>query len=131
MSGVTLVNFSHPITSAQQAEIAAALDRPLDRILDIPTQFDQGRPFVEQTIALLSQVDIDWETAPLLVNLPAYAPIAAIVLAQLHGLTGHFPAIMRLRPVDGAIPTCYELAEVVPLDRMREAARENRGRDRS
>lgn len=126
MSGVTLVNFSHPITSAQQAEIAAALDQPLDRVLDIPTQFDQDRPFVEQTIALLSQVDIDWETAPLLVNLPAYAPIAAIVLAQLHGLRGYFPEIIRLRPIEGQVLTDYELAEIISLRHIRENWREAR-----
>ena len=63
---------------------------------------------------------------PILANLPGYAPAAAAVLAELHGRMGHFPAIIRLRPIVGTTPTRYEVAEIADLRELRDAARAER-----
>lgn len=47
-----------------------------------------------------------------------------MVLAELHGLTGHFPTIMRLKP-SGAT---YEVAEIINLQKIRDKRRELRYR---
>lgn len=38
----------------------------------------------------------------------------------------HFPAILRLCPVVGSVPTVYEVAELVNLQAVREQARRRR-----
>ena len=49
--------------------------------------------------------------------------IAACVLAELHGRMGYFPTIVRLRPVAGSVSREYELAELIGLQDVRDAAR--------
>ncbi|MGH9546163.1 MAG: CRISPR-associated protein Csx15 [Terriglobales bacterium] len=46
----------------------------------------------------------EWQQVPLLLNLPSLSVIASMVLAEIHGRIGHFPAVMRLRPTLG--PRC-------------------------
>jgi len=48
---------------------------------------------------------------------------AVTLLAYLHGLMGYFPAVIRLRPVEGSTPPQYEVAEVINLQAVREEAR--------
>ena len=124
-----LLNFSHPITPDQQAQIEALAGRAVERVLTLPTQFDNARPFAEQTQALTTAIDLspaEWQTAPLLVVPPAYAPVAMTLLAELHGRMGYFPAIVRIRPLAGSTPPQFEVAEIVNLQAARDAARERR-----
>ncbi len=64
-----------------------------------------------------------WQTDLLLVKLPSLEVIAACVLAELHGRMGYFPTIVRLRPVAGSVSREYELAELIGLQDVRDAAR--------
>ena len=50
----------------------------------------------------------------------------ATLLAELHGRCGYFPAQLRLRPVPGSLPPRFEIAEVLNLQALRDAARERR-----
>ena len=124
-----LLNFSHPITSAQRGQIEALAGQAIARIIDVPTQMENDEPFAPQIVALADAAGLtpkEWQTAPLLVNLPGYAPAAACLLAEIHGRAGHFPAIVRIRPVTGSSPTIYEVAEIINLQAVRDAARERR-----
>jgi hypothetical protein len=49
-----------------------------------------------------------------------------MTLAELHGRMGYFPPILRLRPVEGAIPPRFEVAEIINLQALRDAARKER-----
>ena len=92
-------------------------------------QFDHARPFAEQVGELVDALGLSpaqWQTEPILVNLPALAPIAAVLIAELHGRTGYFPAIVRVRPLAGSTPPSYEVAEIINLQGVRDAARERR-----
>jgi hypothetical protein len=53
--------------------------------------------------------------------------VAVVLLAELHGRMGYFPACLRLRPVEGSTPPRFEAAEVVNLQEVRNAARKRRG----
>jgi len=55
-----------------------------------------------------------------------YAPAAFVLLAELHGRIGHFPSLIRLRPLPGSTPTTYEVAELINLQAIREEARGRR-----
>jgi hypothetical protein len=49
-----------------------------------------------------------------------------VLLAELHGRMGYFPAIVRLRPMPESVPPRFEVAEVINLQAVREHARLSR-----
>ena len=121
-----LLNFSHPLTHAQQAQIEALAGAGIEHVIAVPAQFDHRQPFVPQVADLLARVPLsadEWQTAPILIVLPALNFIAAVLLAELHGRMGHFPAIVRIRPVEGSLPVAYEVAEIIDLQSVRDQAR--------
>jgi len=124
-----LLNFSHPLTPEQTARVEALAGQPLGREMRVPVQFDAGQPFAAQVEALLDALPLapaDWQTEALLVVLPSLNFIAAVLLADLHGRMGYFPAILRLRPVEGVTPPRFEAAEIINLQAVRQAARGRR-----
>jgi hypothetical protein len=124
-----VVNFAHPLTAGQRAQIEALSGQRVERVIDVPTHFDETQSFAPQVAALVERADLtaeEWQTAPLLVNLPAYGPIVAVLLAYLHGLSGHFPTVLRLRPAAGAGPPRFEVAEIEELQKVRTNGREQR-----
>jgi hypothetical protein len=124
-----LLNFSHPLPADQLERIAQLTGQPVETVLPLPAQFDQTQPFIPQVEALIDQVPLtpeEWQTAPLLVVLPSLNYIAAIVLAELHGRMGYFPPVVRLRPVENALPPRYEVTEVINLQGVRDNARKKR-----
>lgn len=124
-----LLNFAHPLTPEQHAEIERLSGRVIARVIEVKTQFDATHPFVEQARQLVEAVGLSaehWQTAALLVNLPSLNVIAALVLAELHGRCGYFPAVLRLTPVAQTTPPQFAVAEILNLQQVREAARQQR-----
>jgi hypothetical protein len=124
-----LLNFSHPLTAEQSAGVEALAKNPITRVIDAPAQFDHQQPFAPQLEALLAQVPLtpaEWQNESILVNPPSLNYIAAMLLAELHGRMGYFPACIRLRPVKDALPPRFEPAEVLNLQALRDAARAKR-----
>lgn len=123
-----ILNFTHPLTSEQRAQIEALADAQVEEVRTIPVQIDQTEPLEPQITAVVNAVGLsseDWQTKPLLINPPGYAPAAFVLLAELHGRIGHFPALIRLRPKSGPVPA-YEVAELLNLQAIREQARKRR-----
>ncbi len=126
-----LLNFAHPLTPEHVAAVERLAGRPVGAVRDEPTQsfIDNSKPLTPQVAAIVDGLGLtprEWQNAPILVNLPGYAPAAAVLLAELHGRMGHFPAVVRLRPVPQTTPTLYEVAEIVNLSALRAAARHKR-----
>ena len=124
-----LINFAHPLTPAQCKSIERISGQALDRVIEIKTQFDHEQPFAEQTRQVVDAAGLSseqWQTAPLLINLPSLSVIAALVLAELHGRCGYFPAVLRLKPIPQTTPPQFEVAEILNVQVMREAARHRR-----
>ena len=124
-----ILNFSHPFTEEQMAQIEVLTEQKITALHDLSTQFDNGQPFLPQLESLVSQIPLtaqELQTRPVLVNLPALNFIAALVLAELHGRMGYFPATVRIRPIPGSTPLRYEVAEIIDLQGVRDAAREKR-----
>ena len=127
--GVILLNFSHPLTAAQLAQLETLIGQPVTDVRDIPTQLDLDVPFAEHATRLADAANLtpaQWQTEPLLVILPSLNFAAAALLAELHGRMGYFPPVVRLKPVTGALPPRYEVAEVINLQAVRDAARHKR-----
>ena len=123
-----LLNFSHPLTEEQLTAVTNLVGYA-PTLHHHPLQFDPAQPLAEQITTHLAQLPLtadEWQTTPLLINLPGFAGAAAVLLAQIHGRTGHFPAIIRLRAVPGLLVTSYELAELINLENLRDHARHTR-----
>lgn len=130
MKGINMLilNFSHPLTSDQRTQIEALAHTSIEEARIILVQIDQAGPLEPQIIAIVDAIGLtseEWQTLPLLVNPPGYAPAAFVLLAELHGRIGHFPSLIRLRPKPSPV-TSYEVAELLNLQTIREAAREHR-----
>lgn len=123
-----ILNYAHPLTAAQQAQASALLGAAVE-IQDIATQIDRTLPLADEARRLAEAANLsasDWQTTPLLLNPPALAPVALALIAELHGRCGYFVPILHLRPVAGALPPQYEIAEIVNLTTIREQARTRR-----
>lgn len=127
-----ILNFSHPLTEPQLARAAELAAQPVDAVFNIPVQFDTTLPFAPQVEELVNHIPLtprQLQTEPILVVLPALNFIAALLLADLHGRMGYFPAVLRLRPVPGSTPPAFEAAEILNLQQIRENARTTRRLD--
>lgn len=124
-----LINFSHPLTPKQRAQLEELTGRQIVEERHMFCQFDNEQPFAPQVRRCVDTADLSstaWQSEMILVNPPGYAPAASALLAELHGRMGHFPTIIRLRPVAGSTPTRYEVAELLNLQQLRDAARVQR-----
>ena len=120
----------HPWEISRVGEFRTAIEaltgEPVGRVVAVNPQFDEQQPFTPQVAALLAEIDLtpaEWQGEPLLVVLPSLNFIAALVLAELHGRMGYFPPVVRTRPLADMLPRRYEVAELLDLQGVREAAR--------
>ncbi len=124
-----ILNFSHPLTAEQLVRIEALAGEAVTEVREIPAHFDNQQPFIPQVVALADACGLtpqEWQTTPLLIVPPALNFIAVTLLAELHGRMGYFPSCIRLRPVAGARPPRYEVAEILDLQDVRDKARMRR-----
>ena len=125
-----ILNYSHPLSADQLAQLEALTATPITAVREIATQLDLNAPFAEQATALAAAAELtpaEWQTKAVLLILPALNFAAAALLAELHGRMGYFPPIVRLAPVAGALPPRYEVVEIINLQALRDAARKRRG----
>ena len=129
MIDIHIINFTHPLTEEQLAQIDKIAGKKTAKVTQITSQIDTNRLLVEQVEAMVEEVGLtaeEWQSLPLLINLPSLNYSTAVMLALLHGRMGYFPATIRLRPVTGAIPLRFEVAEIVNLQEVRERGRVQR-----
>jgi hypothetical protein len=121
-----ILNFSHPLTDKQQKQIEILANTAIEEGITIPVQIDQSGPLEPQisTIVDVTGLTLDgWQKRQFLINPLGYAPAAFVLLAELHGLIGYFPSLIRLHSLPGSRPTIYEVAELINLQAIREEAR--------
>ena len=126
---VSILNFSHPLTEQQLSDISAAIGVLSPEVIDVPVQFDTDLPFVTQMTGMIDALSVDagtWQTETWLMVPPALSFITVLVLAELHGRTGGFVSIVRLRPDHSGGSTRYQFAEIINLNQVRQQARTRR-----
>ena len=124
-----LLNFGHPLTPSHRSRIEELADDAIDEVREFKPQFDNEQSFAEQAQSLADGVGLSteaWQTEHLLINPPTHSVIAVTLLAELHGRMGYFPAVIRLKPVLNSVPPTFEVAEIVNLQAVRDAARVRR-----
>ena len=125
-----ILNYSHPLTPDQLSRLEALTGVAVEAVRELPAQLDLDAPFAPQAVALADAAQLtpeQWQTTPLLLVPPALNFAAVALLAELHGRMGYFPPVVRLRPVAGALPPRYEVAEIINLQAVRDTARRKRG----
>lgn len=124
-----IINFAHPFTKEQLAGIEALANIRISNVIEVASQIDPHKTIEPQIKSMLDQINLtpqEWQTKPILLNLPSLNFSTAALLAQLHGRIGYFPSILRLRPnIEGTTPR-FEAAEILNLQAMRERARVKR-----
>ncbi|MEA3396263.1 MAG: CRISPR-associated protein Csx15, partial [Chloroflexota bacterium] len=68
-----ILNYAHPLTEAQLAQLAALTGETGAEVRDIRAQLDLAQPFAAQATALAAAAQLApeaWQTEPLLVVLP-------------------------------------------------------------
>lgn len=121
-----ILNFSHPLTTEQISQIGELTGQEVERVVDVNSQIDVQRPLAEQVQAMVEACGLtsnELQTLPIILNLPALNYSAAVLLAELNGRMGYFPAVIRLRPVAGSTPPRFEVAEILNLAEVRAQAR--------
>jgi hypothetical protein len=128
-----ILNFTHPLTSEQQAQIEALANISIEEVRTIRVQINQEELLEPQFTAIVDATGLtseEWQTRPLLINPPGYAPAAFVLLSELHGRIGHFPTLVRLRQLNlrslHRTTATYEVAELLNLQSIRETARRRR-----
>ena len=124
-----ILNFSHPLSQSQLDQAAQLTGQTVEQVINLAVQFEPAQPFIPQLQALVASIPLDasaWQNSQILVNPPALNFITAALLAELHGRMGYFPPILRLRLLDDSLPPRYEVAEVLNLQALRDAARRRR-----
>jgi hypothetical protein len=124
-----LINFSHPLTADQLRRIEALVGQPIARVIEVPSQIDPQQPLAPQIVAMADAAGLtpnEWQSRPMLVNLPSLNYSAVLLIAELHGRMGYFPCCVRLRPGKDIILPRFEVAEVLDLQAVRDGARRKR-----
>lgn len=125
-----LLNFAHPLNEAQLAAVRELSGAEIERVVEIPSQIDPQEPLAPQVVAMADAAGLtsqEWQSLPILINPPSLNYSAVLLMAELHGRMGYFPACLRLRPVPDALPPRFEVAEIMNLQAVRNAARGKRG----
>jgi len=126
---MTIIDFAHPLTEGQRTAVENMTGLTIEKVLLVDTQIDTATPLEPQVRAWLDSVPLspeEWQSESLLMVLPSLGYSVAVLLAELHGRMGHFPAIIRLRPALDALVPRFDVAEIVNLQAVRETARISR-----
>lgn len=128
MPEITLMNFGHPLTAEQIQTTEEIIGQKIARIFELHVQLDPEQSVQPQIEKLIDSISdkLNFQIEPYLVNLPTFAIAAATVLAILHGRSGHFPSVLRIKPLKNVHPPKFVVAEIINLQAIREKARQNR-----
>lgn len=123
-----VINFGHPF-SAGLVEVLESKFQENVTVRTIRVQADMEAAFGPQAKVLVEAVGLkadEWQTERFAVSLPGLSALAALVVAEIHGRSGYFPTVVRLKPLAGATPPQFVFAEIVDLHVVRNCARMER-----
>ncbi|MBK7917068.1 MAG: hypothetical protein IPJ94_12550 [Chloroflexi bacterium] len=124
-----LLNFAHPLSLDQLAQIEALTGQTISQTVEVPSQVqvqDLLPPQITRLVDAALLTPAQWQNEAILVNPPALNFSAVLLVAECHGRMGYFPACVRLKPVPDSLPPRFEVAEILNLQAVRDAARKQR-----
>lgn len=124
-----LINFAHPLNPDQLAQIEALTGQAITQTIELPSQIQAQDSLPPQITKLVDATGLNpaqWQNEAILINPPSLNFSAVLLVAECHGRMGYFPACIRLRPVPDSLPPRFEVAEIMNLQAVRDAARQRR-----
>lgn len=124
---VTIVNYSHPITDSQKQQILSLMGHSpagdpseLVEVVDVNVHFDPGELVGEKCAglvrdtcdALAHKVGEIYKDAGIIVNLPGFSPLAAILLVALVSDYGSLPFLL-MKSRKEASTVVYDVIAIV------------------
>jgi hypothetical protein len=118
MATLTVLNFAHPLTADQIDAIKREMRADEVNVIHVPAQFDLDAPLQPQVRDLVEQAMNQMTEKPetLIINYPSLNYAAVLVDQELVFYDEILPAqvsMLRLRPVKGATPPRFEVAEII------------------
>ncbi|MEM5789933.1 MAG: CRISPR-associated protein Csx15 [Syntrophobacteraceae bacterium] len=116
-----VLNFSHPLTAEQIQQIEESVGKVSEE-RRIRARVDTDLPLVPQAAAIADASNLSpeaWQRGGFLIVPPSMAVLAIVLLAEIHGRMGEFPAIIRLHPT-GELIRRHEVAEIINLQQVRD-----------
>lgn len=127
---VTIINMGHPLKAEHIEQILEwTCEAATPDVRVIKAQADNEAPFSTQAKDLVKACGLtpeEWQTKTIVLIPPGLAPLALCVMAEIHGVSGHFKSIVRMKPLAGVSPPTFVPAELVDLHLLRNLAREQR-----
>jgi len=123
MSSSIVINLStRPLNELQINQIERKTY--IEELIEIPVRFETDTDLDVQVKALVEQFGLtpeEWQQKSVIIHLPGLSAASAVLLANLHGMMGHFPKVLWLRPTaeDASI---YEVGQVLRLQDLRDTA---------
>ncbi len=125
-TSVVVLDFAHPLTGDQQQQLSELLgDAELD-VRYCPVQFDMTVPLAPQVVAVVDSVGltpVEWQTLPIAILAPGLASAAVVLIAEIHGRRGSFPALVVLGRTDDSAVSGWQVVDVVDVQAIRDSAR--------
>jgi hypothetical protein len=123
VSSSIVINLStRPLTELQIKQIEQ--ETYIEELIEVPVRFEASPGLDVQIQALVEQLGFapgEWQQKSIVIHLPGLSAASAALLAHLHGMMGHFPKVLWLRPTaeDASI---YEVGQVLRLQDLRDVA---------
>jgi hypothetical protein len=114
-----LLNFGSKIGQIEIEQINALSHDKITEWVYLPVDPYNQAPFQQQLSGLYKKAKLtneDFMKQTLVLNLPASALNAAIILADIHGRTGKFPLVIRLRPAMFGIRVRSDVVDLLDLN---------------
>lgn len=121
-----LINLSaHSLTDEQREAIEKRTY--IEEEIKIPVHCDPTNAitYIQDLLKRIGLTLEEWNTRSIILALPGLSPLAASVLAYVHGIKGGFPKVLWLAPHPNDRAR-YVLGDIVDLQAIRDTAREKR-----
>jgi hypothetical protein len=119
-----IVNFGRELTDANVKQTEKLAGARVDEVISAPDYtLNDHAPHASQLADLLRSVGLtrhEWESLPLLVNIHPFAPAATALMAQIHGLRGNFPGVLRMLRNEAGV---FDVVEILNLQELRNQTR--------
>ena len=121
-----VINLSaHPLTDEQRAEVERHAYIEEEIYEPVHCNSMDATTYIEDLFDRIGLTVEEWNTRPIIMTLPGLAPLAANVLAYVHGIKGGFPKVLWLSPHPND-KARYIVGDIVDLQAIRDNAREKR-----
>lgn len=118
----------HPLAPSAKDDLGEMLGGVEFDVIDLPSSYDLDQPLAPQVRKQFESETLtsdEWQARPLFLVPPSLAVACPVVLAEIHGLRGDFPALVRQVRDPGVLGT-WRVAEIIDLSAIRQESRKLR-----